>query len=176
MHTSSLDHKKNQNVVPDWEDVYEETLPKIFHFFCYRVGDKFVAEDLTSLTFEKAWVGRERFRNDIGSFTQWIFGIARNVVVDHYRNDKKEVPIRHVLQEAYEDSPEIHLQRNSDFSRLTKLLAKLPERDRELISFKYGSELTNRAIAELTGLSETNVGTILFRLVRKLRSEWEDDR
>jgi RNA polymerase sigma-70 factor (ECF subfamily) len=40
---------------------------------------------------------------------------------------------------------------------------------------KYGAELTNRKIAELTGLSETNVGTILYRVVRKLRAQWEEE-
>jgi len=176
MHTGPLDHNNNQKNEHDWENVYRETLPKIFHFFCYRVGDKFVAEDLTSLTFEKAWAGRERFRNDTGSFIQWLFGIARNVVVDHFRNANNEIPITRDILETDQHSPEISLQRNSDYSRLTILLAQLSERDRELVSFKYGAELTNRTIARLTGLSETNVGTILFRVVRKLRAEWEADQ
>ena len=38
---------------------------------------------------------------------------------------------------------------------------------------KYGAELTNREIAHMTGLSESNVGTILHRVVVKLRMEWE---
>lgn len=166
----------NQNARLDWEAVYAETLPKIFHYFCYRVGDEIVAEDLTSRTFEKAWVSRDRFRDDMGSFKMWIFGIARHVAVDHYRNEKNELPLGHAVPQAGQTSPEIILQRHSDFSRLAKLLGELPERERELISFKYGAELTNRAIAELTGLSETNVGTILYRVVRKLRDAWEGDR
>jgi RNA polymerase sigma-70 factor (ECF subfamily) len=171
--TKQHDQDGRQNAKLDWEAVYAETLPKIFHYFCYRVGDTIVAEDLTSLTFEKAWAGRERFRSDIGSFTTWLFGIARHVVVDHYRIEKNELPLEEAAPGTEQNSPETAFQRNSDFSRLAKLLAGLPERERELISFKYGAELTNRAIAKLTGLSETNVGTILFRVVRKLRQAWE---
>ncbi len=37
---------------------------------------------------------------------------------------------------------------------------------------KYGAGATNRAIAEVTGLSESNVGTIIYRCVQTLRSEW----
>jgi len=52
------------------------------------------------------------------------------------------------------------------------LLRTLSDRDRELIALKYGAEATNRAIAELTGLSESNVGTILHRVVQTLRRDW----
>lgn len=172
----SSSHNYNSISDPDWERVYKKTLPKVFHFFCYRVGDYFVAEDLTSITFEKAWTGRKRFRNDIGSFTQWLFGIARNVVADYFRNDHNELSFGETAQDADKHSLEINFQRMSDYLRLTTLFSLLPDRERELLSLKYGAELTNRAIAELTGLSETNVGTILYRVVRKLRSEWEVDQ
>ncbi len=52
-------------------------------------------------------------------------------------------------------------------------LNKFPDRERELVALKYGAELTNREIARMTGLSESNVGTILNRVVAKLRNEWE---
>jgi RNA polymerase sigma-70 factor (ECF subfamily) len=58
--------------------------------------------------------------------------------------------------------------------RLAALLARLPARERELIALKYGAGLTNREIARLSGLSETNVGTILHRTVQRLREEWEE--
>jgi RNA polymerase sigma-70 factor (ECF subfamily) len=53
-------------------------------------------------------------------------------------------------------------------------LAQLPAADRELIALKYGAGLTNRDIAHLTNLSESNVGTRLYRIVRKLRDEWDE--
>jgi RNA polymerase sigma-70 factor, ECF subfamily len=52
------------------------------------------------------------------------------------------------------------------------LLATLPPRQRELIAMKYGADMTNRAIARATGLSESNVGTILHRAVEDLRGRW----
>ncbi len=58
--------------------------------------------------------------------------------------------------------------------RLRVCLASLPEADRELISLKFGAELNNREIARLTGLSESNVGTKLCRLVKKLRDRFQD--
>lgn len=64
-------------------------------------------------------------------------------------------------------------QQQADFARLSTLLARLADRDRELVALKYGAGLTNRAIAGLTGLSESNVGVILHRALQFVRNEWE---
>ena len=47
-------------------------------------------------------------------------------------------------------------------------------RERELLALKYGAELTNRAITRVTGLSESNVGTILHRTIQQLRAGWDE--
>jgi RNA polymerase sigma-70 factor (ECF subfamily) len=56
--------------------------------------------------------------------------------------------------------------------RLALLLQTLPDRDRDLMALKYGAEMSNRDIARATGLSESNVGTILHRAVQALRERW----
>jgi RNA polymerase sigma-70 factor (ECF subfamily) len=160
----------------DWNVVYAEQLPKVYNFFRYRVGDGPLAEDLTATTFEKAWRKRRRYRRDLGAFSTWLFTIARRTAIDYYRRRKSPVSLERVAEPVDEGrSPELVVQRRGEFERLSRLLEGLPERDRELIAMKYGAELTNRKIAELTGLSETNVGTILYRAVRKLRVVWEDE-
>jgi RNA polymerase sigma-70 factor (ECF subfamily) len=52
------------------------------------------------------------------------------------------------------------------------LTAHLSDRAQELIALKYGAAFSNRMIARITGLSESNVGTVLQRTVEKLRSQW----
>jgi RNA polymerase sigma-70 factor (ECF subfamily) len=157
----------------DWEAVYREEMPRIYNFFRYRVGDGPGAEDLTSATFEKAWRARDRYRRDRASVATWLFAIARNVATDYFRKDRREVP----LEEAGDlggTSPETSLVQRADSRRLSALLADLPERDRELLALKYGAGATNRAIAKLTGLGESNVGTILHRVVAALRARWAE--
>jgi DNA-directed RNA polymerase specialized sigma24 family protein len=44
----------------DWAVAYEELLPKVYHYFCLRIGDRLEAEDLTAATFEGVWLVRER--------------------------------------------------------------------------------------------------------------------
>jgi len=52
------------------------------------------------------------------------------------------------------------------------LLRTLSDRERDLIALKYGAEMSNRDIAGATGLTESNVGTILHRAVQALRERW----
>ena len=157
----------------DWDAVYTEQLPQVYNFFRYRVGDGPDAEDLTSTTFEKAWSARGRYRRDLASFKTWLFAIARNVANDYFRSAKQHVPLEEAEMLAGADNPEQDATLRSDCERLLRLLAPLPERERELLSLKYGAGLTNRAIARVTGLSESNVGTILHRTIADLRVRWD---
>ena len=156
----------------NWRDVYNQSLPKIFHYFCYKVGDSIIAEDLSAITFEKAWKSRRNFRKD-GQVQAWLLGIARNVASDHFRKKSKEISLNDMSESDLAFQFDDDIQRKLDFQAILAALAQFPNRERELIAMKYGAELTNREIAHMTGLSESNVGTILHRVVVKLRMEWE---
>jgi RNA polymerase sigma-70 factor, ECF subfamily len=158
----------------DWDACFAEELPRIYNFFRYRVGPGPVAEDLTSTTFEKAWAARGRYRPDRASFGTWLFTVARNVAVDHYRSARVSVPLEDAEGIAAGPTPEEIAERRSDEERLARLLSGLPDRERELLALKYGAERTNREIARMTGLSESNVGTILHRTVQALRAGWDE--
>ena len=157
----------------DWEVVYHQELPRIYNFFRYRVGDSHQAEDLTATTFEKAWCGRWRYKKNLAAFSTWLFTIARNVATDHFRRVHQEFSFEDINQEADLPRVEETIQQKQVLSRLSKLLASLPSREQELIALKYGAELSNREIARLTHLCESNVGTMLNRINIKLRSELE---
>jgi RNA polymerase sigma-70 factor (ECF subfamily) len=157
----------------DWDDVYQEELPRVYSFFRYRVRDRALAEDLTSTTFEKAWRARHRYRRDRASVGTWLLAIARNVAIDHFRRPRPEVPLEDEMS-GHAATPESEAVRRADERRLGGLLASLPARERELVALKYGAGATNRAIAKVTGLSESNVGTILHRTVAALRAAWDE--
>ena len=156
----------------DWDALFAEQMPRVYNFFRYRVGHGADAEDLTSITFEKAWRARHRYRRDLAAFTTWLFVIARRVAVDHYRRRKPVVPIEAAADVPAAGTPEEDAVRRSEVERLQRLLEGLDARARELVALKYGAGLTNRAIAGLTGLTESNVGTLLHRTVASLRVEW----
>ncbi len=160
--------------VVNWEVVYRETMPRIYNFFRYRVGDDQLAEDLTATTFMRAWRARDRYATDVAAFSTWLFSIAQNLAIDYFRQKKAEVALDD-LADLPDDNPlEDLVQRHIDSARLNALLAQLTPRERELLALKYGAELTNRAIAGLVNMSESNVGTTLHRIIVRLRQQWDN--
>jgi RNA polymerase sigma-70 factor (ECF subfamily) len=158
---------------PDWDQVYAEQLPRVLNFFRYRLGHAADAEDLTARTFEKAWRARHRYRRDVAGFSTWLLTIARNVAIDHLRARQRHEPLELAAAvPSPESTPEQQAVQQSEAQRLGALLATLEPRQRELMAMKYGADMTNRAIALATGLSESNVGTILHRAVEMLRGRW----
>lgn len=158
----------------EWEALYRAQLPRVYNFFRYRVGHGPEAEDLTSLTFEKAWQARHRYRRDLAGFPTWLMAIARNVAVDHWRARRlrETAPLDEAAERSGGATPEELAERRSDGERLARLLELLSEDDREMVALKYGAGLTNRAIAKMSGLTESNVGTRLHRTVLRLRAAW----
>jgi RNA polymerase sigma-70 factor (ECF subfamily) len=158
----------------DWEALYREQMPRLYNYFRYRTGDGTAAQDLTAQTLERAWRYRERYRSDLGAFEAWLFQIARNVVVDYLRE-------HHLADLSLEDAEHLHddtsiereVEDREDAARLYALLSRLTPQEQELIALKYGASLTNRAIARITGLTDSNVGTTLHRLIQRLRREWD---
>jgi RNA polymerase sigma-70 factor, ECF subfamily len=161
----------------DWAAAYEELLPRVYHYFCLRTGDRLEAQDLTAATFERAWRDRERYRQDLGAFTNWLFGIARHILIAHYRqNHREHLAADETNTEKHHRPLEEDATRKEEFEQLVAMLESLPEREREVFSLKYGAQFTNRMIAKLTGLTESNVGTILHRIVARLRDELENEK
>jgi RNA polymerase sigma-70 factor (ECF subfamily) len=158
----------------DWEALYRQELPRIYNFFRYRMGNDALAEDLTSITFEKAWRSRYQHRHDLAAFSTWLFAIAKNVAIDHFRRRRVEVPIEELSESPAPGDLEAEISRRSQFRRLSQLMDELPDRERELLALKYGSGLTNREIASVTGMSESNIGTILYRTLGRLRTLWDE--
>ena len=159
----------------DWDVVYAEQLPRVYNFFRYRVGAGPLAEDLTATTFEKAWVGRARYRRDRGAFSTWLFTIAQHVAVDYFRARRTDLPLDDYCGQPGGELVDATVERQTDFARLSALFARLTDREREIVALKYGATLTNREIAALIGLSESNVGTILSRVTQRLRLAWENE-
>lgn len=152
----------------DWDALFQKELPRIYNYFLYRLNEKATAEDLASATFVRAWKSRESYRQDIAGFSTWLFTIAHHVAVDYFRKHKPKIV---ALDDELlgENNPEAAYQERAETILLGNAIASLPEREQEIISLKYGAELSHKEIAALLKLSESNVSTILHRTVKQLR-------
>jgi RNA polymerase sigma-70 factor, ECF subfamily len=158
----------------DFGATYEEQVEKVYGFFAYRVSSRPEVEDLTQQTFERAlraWGGYDEERAPVGV---WLMSIARNLLVDYYRSNGGRVrePLEAIGEERLGiEGGQAGLGLDPD---LAEALERLSQRDREVIALRFGSDLTGRQIAELTGLTLANVQQILSRSLRRLRASMQE--
>jgi len=152
--------------------LYDEYFPRVYNYARYRCGDAEAADDLAAQTFERALSHLKDYDPQRAPFGAWLFGIARNLVNDHLRAVQRRncLPLEMCDERpAPVASPEERLIQMQAQAELLAALACLSERERDLLSLKFAAGLTNRRIAEVTGLSEANVGVILYRALQHLR-------
>ncbi len=157
---------------PDFSVVYDAHVRQVFAFFAYRLAVRSDAEDLTQLTFERALRAWDRYDPSRASVATWLMSIARNLVIDHYRACRPG-PQRSLddFQGDFDEHLAVWDKPNMGLDpHLELALAKLSDRERELISLRFGADLSGPEIAALTELSLANVQQILSRGLRKMRA------
>lgn len=160
------------NELTDFAAFYDATLPQVYRYVAYRVGDTATAEDLTSAIFENALRAWNRRRKP-EALMPWLFRIARNTVFSHYRQSgrRETFPLEAAaVLPAHDADPEQRFLETEQRRRTGQALQDLSRREQDLIALKFGSGLTNRAIAPVLGLSESNVAVLLHRTLRKIQA------
>jgi len=155
---------------PPFSEAYGAHRDAVFRFHAYRVPTRELAEDLTQATFEKALRAWPRYDPRKAGVLTWLLAIARNTLIDHARADRGEVPLldEQAARLTTDDQPVI-----GPTSELARALAGLGDREREILGLRFGADLTGQEIADVTGLSLSNVQQILSRTLRRLRQELE---
>ena len=161
----------------NFEEIYQNLFKRILVYIVSRTGNSTAAEDIACRTWQKAWDKQNQFDRTKGTPEQWIFTIARNEVNKYFRFWQLKRLLSLTEQEENKSSTEkLPLELLEQKERRGKLLSALKclsDRERDLVSLKFQSKFNNRQIAKITGLSESNVGTILNRSIKKLRSKVE---
>lgn len=153
-------------------ELYNAYFSRVYNYVHYRVNDFHDADDLTSQIFTKLLTKLKYYRPEKAPFSVWIFTIARNTVTDYYRRRVRNTYTS--LEETVEltdsgFSPDDAVASKEMRQHLHSALAALGQREQEIIALKFWSGCTNRDIAKLIGISESNTGVILFRAIRRLR-------
>jgi RNA polymerase sigma factor (sigma-70 family) len=157
------------NTQQGFEELYRTTFSRVYAYVASLLRDRAAAEDVTALAFERAYRKRGRFSARRGSPEAWLFAIARNAALDELRRLKRRAPLVSEPPDVWSPGPEEETERSFRREEVRAALAALDPRDRDLVALKFAGGLSNREIAGVLGISETNVGSRLHRAVEKLR-------
>ena len=158
--------------------IYDHYFSRVYTYIRYRVQHAEATDDLTAQVFERALVNVERYRPEQAPFAAWLFGIARNAVNDYLRVQKRRQWLSLEAISTWisgEPQPTEVVVQAEMRDQLLAAVARLGQREQDLLGLKFAGGLTNRRIAQLTGLSESNVGVVLYRAVRRLRRELQQE-
>ncbi len=151
--------------------LYDYYLPKIYRFVLIKAGHREVAEDITHLVFLKAWENIDRYSYRGYSFGSWLYRIARNTVMDHYRSSSPQVYIDDTFIEPESDTPRPgeNIDIKFESERIIAVMAKLSALEQDVIIMRFIEDLPTKEIAETVGKSEGAVKLIQHRAMKKLK-------
>ncbi|MBN1218870.1 MAG: sigma-70 family RNA polymerase sigma factor [Anaerolineae bacterium] len=169
----------NASAELDFAELFRENYPRAYNYLRYRVGSPQDVEDLISVVFEKAYTHRQRFDPTRGTFATWLLRIAHNTLANYYRTHERRLgwEITGELADdlaTSETSPETQIIQREAISQLLQGLARLSERDQEVISLKFGSRLSHQEIGQIMNLKEKTVSVVLLRAMRRLQKQLEE--
>ncbi len=155
-----------------FEALYIHYMDAIYRYIFFRVGDELQAEDLTEETFVRAWEALPNYQHRKYPFSSWLYRIAHNLVIDHYRR-KKPVPISNGLMRTYSDPVEPMdrmVDRKHEIRLLVKAVQQLNELEKEIVLLRFLEGLSHKEISAMVGRSQASCRVILHRALKTLRS------
>ncbi|WP_105617082.1 sigma-70 family RNA polymerase sigma factor [Vallitalea okinawensis] len=156
--------------------IFQVYYKRVYNYIYYRVNCHYTTEDLTSQVFEKIIQKYHTYNKSRAPFEVWLFTIARNIVTDHFRSRRKYQlfsfdAVKELISK--EKVPEEVVVKAETNDELLRALNILEARERHIVALKFGANLKNKEIAEMLRISESNVGVILFRTMKRLKKEVE---
>jgi RNA polymerase sigma-70 factor, ECF subfamily len=156
-----------------FEALYELHFERIYFFIVSRVHDRSAAEDITSETFHKALASLSTYEWRGSPFSAWLYRIAANAVVDHYKRANRERQFddlaEHPLGHAELSSNELEfIERQVHFFRLVE---QLPEAQRRVVCERFVEDRSIKEIAQRLNKTEGAVKQLQFRALQTLREQ-----
>ncbi len=148
------------------EDLYLQFHDKVAAYVAGKVENRHDAEDLVSDIFVKACGKLASYDPAKASLSTWIYTIAHNAVIDHYRSRKTMVEYA-----DYMDAAEFAAEEPDErLEQLADALLTLKEKERDLIILHYYKGYTLKKVAEMMGMSYINAKVIHKKALTALRN------
>ncbi|MCX6722381.1 MAG: RNA polymerase sigma factor [Candidatus Staskawiczbacteria bacterium] len=152
--------------------IYDQYIDKIYRFVYLKVSSQEIAEDITSKVFIRGWEAFQTAKDNIKNPGAFLYQIARNAVVDHYREKGRDKTV------SVDASPEIadpgeNAQNkailSADVSVIKKAIKKKKKEHQDIIIWHYLEDMPIEDIAELVGKPAGTVRVALHRGLKELK-------
>jgi len=148
--------------------LYERHRATIARYVAARIRDAADAEDLTEAIFESAWRTMGRYREQGVPFLAWLYRLAHNRVVDHYRALRPTTTLIPEIHESIEDTS-APLDLNIDSADLLAALHDLTDDQRAVIVLRFVQGMSGREVAQAMDKREDAIRALQFRALATLR-------
>jgi RNA polymerase sigma-70 factor (ECF subfamily) len=150
--------------------IYHLYIQSIFRYLYSRIGSLPDAEDATAQTFLAALEALDRYQHH-GHLAAWLFAIARRKAMDHFRRQRRQVPLENAENISSETDLLHEVIQTEEITSLATLINALSEEEHELIRLRYIAELSFSEIGQLLHRNEAAVKKSLYRLLARLQSQ-----
>jgi len=154
-----------------FSEIYDLYVKKIYEFIYFKTHHKQITEDLTSQTFLKSLENIQKYNSEKGKFSSWLYAIARNAVIDHYRTQKHDLNIDDAWDISSDDDIILDTENKEKLKRLKLRLKKLTSDQRDVMILRVWNDMSYKEISEIIGKSEANCKMIFSRATEKIRKE-----
>ncbi len=152
-------------------EIYKRYYQSIFNYIYYRVSDTTIAEDLCHEVFLRALEAIQSFTFQGVPFSAWLYRIAGNLVIDHYRRQppQPEISLEDTNRPLVaDDNPGAALERHFTHQELRQALRQLTDDQQQVIILKFVDGLSNSEVAQILGKTEGAVKSLQHRALASL--------
>lgn len=145
--------------------IYSRYSKRTYSYFIKKIKNSTDAEELLQLLYMKLHSTKHLFLNEY-KFEQWLFVIAKSVLIDFLRKNKKHIQIDSIDEKEFYIFNGTEVEGNQD---IDSHLDHLNEKEKELLKLRYAEELSFKEMAERLSLSEVSLRKFISRTIKKLQ-------
>jgi RNA polymerase sigma-70 factor, ECF subfamily len=155
------------------EELYLIHFDRIYSYLHVTVGNRHDAEDLTTQTFMKMLESIGRFRWQAAPFSAWLFRIAHNLAMDHFRAGRRWQPQEEVPEPAgsEESSAEDEAMQSIGRASMLELIEELSHEQQQVLTLKFVFSFSNREVATILGKTEGAIKSLQHRALVSLQKK-----
>jgi RNA polymerase sigma-70 factor (ECF subfamily) len=172
-HVRKLVERAQQGERAALEELYLLHFDRIYSYLHMSVGNRHDAEDLTTQTFLKMLESIKRFRWQSAPFSAWLFRIAHNLAMDHFRAARRWQPEEDVPEPPGEEEPSAEAQAMQAIGRqsMLELIESLSPEQQQVLTLKFVFNFPNADVATILGKTEGAVKSLQHRALVSLQKQ-----